>query len=43
MDIGKGIGTFGMWMAVGVVGYKDPESAIILGFFAAFATAVTWR
>lgn len=39
----QAVATVGIWLAVGMVGQKDGLAAIVIAFFAAFATGVIWR
>ena len=43
MDIGKGVGTFGVWMAVAVIGFQEPFSVIVAGLFGVIATIKIWE
>lgn len=38
MTTGAGIAIAGMWLAVGITGYRNGIAAVLLGFFAAMAT-----
>ena len=43
MSFGKGIATFGMWIAVGMVADADPLAALVLGYPLLFLTWLLWR
>lgn len=39
ISIGAGIAIAGIWLGVGIVGWKEGWAAVILGLFAMMATA----
>ena len=41
-DLGKGLGTCGIWLGVGMIGWNMPAAAILPSFAACMATLFIW-
>lgn len=42
-DLGKGVAVAGIWIAVGAIGWKNPEAATAISIFAFLATAAVYN
>lgn len=40
MTLGRGLAILGIWLAVAVLGWRDPMSGIVVGLFAVIATGL---
>ncbi len=41
-DLGKGIGTCGIWLGIGMIGWHMPTAAIMPSMMGCIATVVLW-
>ncbi len=41
-DLGKGLGTCGIWLGVGMIGWQDPGFGAAASVMAGFATIMLW-